>query len=87
MGSELAESFEGDVPRTEFTTARLWGVADTAPYLHDGRALTIKEAILMHGGEAETSRNAFAALEDDKMQIVLSLLNSLRTPTKAIQAK
>ena len=87
MGSELAESFEGDVPRNEFTTARLWGVADTAPYLHDGRALTIIEAILMHGGEAETARNTFAALEDDEMQAVLSLLNSLRTPTEAIQAR
>ena len=87
MGPGLAESFEGDVPRSQFTTARLWGVADTAPYLHDGRALTIKEAILMHGGEAEASRNAFAALEDDEMQAVLSLLNSLRTPTKAIQVR
>ncbi|MEJ2365591.1 MAG: di-heme oxidoredictase family protein [Deltaproteobacteria bacterium] len=87
MGSGLAESFEEVVPRTEFTTARLWGVADTAPYLHDGRALTIKEAILMHGGEAETSRNAFDALEDDEMQAVLSLLYSLRTPTKTIQAR
>ena len=87
MGPELAESFEGDVPRNEFTTARLWGVADTAPYLHDGRALTIKEAILMHGGEAETSKDNFIALEDGGEQALLSFLNSLRTPTKAIQAK
>jgi hypothetical protein len=87
MGSELEESFEGDVPRSEFTTARLWGVADTAPYLHDGRALTIKEAILMHGGEAINSRNDFAALEDTEMQALLSFLNSLRTPSKGIQVR
>jgi hypothetical protein len=87
MGPELAESFEGAVPRDQFTTARLWGVADTAPYLHDGRALTIKEAILMHGGEAVKARNGFDALSDDEMQAVLSLLNSLRTPTEAIQAR
>jgi hypothetical protein len=87
MGPELEESFEGDVPRGEFTTARLWGVADTAPYLHDGRALTIKEAILMHGGEAEGSRNNFAALEVEQMQALLSFLNSLRTPTKGNQVK
>jgi len=62
-------------------------VADTAPYLHDGRALTIKEAILMHGGEAQTSKDNFAALGDDEMQAVLSLLYSLRTPTEAIQAR
>jgi CxxC motif-containing protein (DUF1111 family) len=87
MGPELEESFEGVVPRAEFTTARLWGVADTAPYLHDGRALTIKEAILMHGGEAETSKNNFAALDYDSMQALLSFLNSLRTPIKTVQVK
>jgi cytochrome c peroxidase len=87
MGSQLDESFEGDVPRGEFTTARLWGVADTAPYLHDGRALTIKEAILMHGGEAIDARNAFDALGNQEMQALLSFLNSLRTPTKGIQVK
>lgn len=87
MGPGLAESFEGDVPKGEFTTARLWGVADTAPYLHDGRALTIKEAILMHGGEAEASRDDFVALEYERMQALLSFLHSLRTPTKPIQVK
>ena len=87
MGDELAESFEGDVPRGEFTTARLWGVADTAPYLHDGRALTIKEAILMHGGEGEVSRTKFADLDSETMQALLSFLQSLRTPTKGIQLK
>jgi len=87
MGPELEESFEGDVPRGEFTTARLWGVADTAPCLHDGRALTIKEAILMHGGEAEASKDDFAALEYERMQALLSFLHSLRTPTKGIQVK
>ena len=87
MGPELAESFEGPVPRDEFTTARLWGVADTAPYLHDGRALTIKEAILMHGGEAKDSRDDFDDLEYEKMQALLFFLHSLRTPAKAIKVK
>ena len=49
MGPELAESF-GEERAAQFTTARLWGVADTAPYLHDGRALTPTEAIVLHGG-------------------------------------
>jgi len=87
MGPGLAESFEGDVPKGEFTTARLWGVADTAPYLHDGRALTIKEAILMHGGEAKDPRDDFDDLNDEAMQALLSFLYSLRTPTKAIKVK
>ena len=63
-----------------FTTARLWGVADTAPYLHDGRAVTLTDAIVLHGGEAESSSNAFAALSDTDKVNLLAFLRSLRTP-------
>jgi cytochrome c peroxidase len=44
-----------------FMTENLWGVGSTAPYLHDGRAVTLTEAILEHGGEAQAARDAFAA--------------------------
>ena len=54
MGPSLAESFGAPID-AHFTTARLWGVADTAPYLHDGRALNLTDAILAHGGEARPS--------------------------------
>ena len=64
----------------EFTTARLWGVADTAPYLHDGRATTLTDAILLHGGEAQTARDVFDALPDASREDVLAYLRSLRTP-------
>ena len=52
MGPELAETTGGALDPF-FTTARLWSIADSAPYLHDGRAATLTEAILAHGGEAE----------------------------------
>jgi hypothetical protein len=80
MGDRLAESFGSDLDRF-FTTARLWGVADTAPYLHDGRATTPTEAILFHGGEAEDARIAFEALSQSDRDALLALLRSLRTPT------
>lgn len=79
MGPELAESF-GDDLDSEFITARLWGVADTAPYLHDGRATTLTEAILAHGGDAQTQRNNFEQLPDARKIELLSFLRSLRTP-------
>ena len=44
MGPRLAETFERGERRSrtsDFITARLWGIADTAPYLHDGRATTL----------------------------------------------
>jgi hypothetical protein len=82
MGPGLAESLEGGGAENRmFTTARLWGVADTAPYLHDGRAMTLFEAIALHGGEAEAARDAFVALSEAEKEQVLAFLGSLRTPT------
>jgi len=46
------------VAEDTFMTENLWGVGSTAPYMHDGRASTLTEAIHWHGGEAEPSRNA-----------------------------
>jgi hypothetical protein len=65
MGSGLAESVdEVGTGAGSFLTENLWGVASTAPYLHDGRATTLAEAILDHGGEAQNSANFFRAALD-----------------------
>lgn len=88
MGDGLAETFAlVDSQRNrEFTTARLWGVADTAPYMHDGRATTLTEAILMHGGEAQEERDAFAALPAGDREDLIAFLRSLRTPENPLQS-
>ncbi|MEP1871385.1 MAG: di-heme oxidoredictase family protein, partial [Paraglaciecola sp.] len=54
-----------------------WGVASTAPYLHDGRATTLTEAIMYHGGEGQRSRNLFANASQDNQEDLLAFLNSL----------
>ncbi|MBV1859208.1 MAG: hypothetical protein KUG77_12410 [Nannocystaceae bacterium] len=65
MGDALAEARgDGGVAADVFLTPPLWGIARSRPYLHDGRAPTLEDAILLHGGEAEASRDAFAALEE-----------------------
>lgn len=65
MGSALAEDRdEQGVPADEFLTPPLWGVAHSRPYLHDGRAPTLEDAILLHGGEAQAAADAYAALDD-----------------------
>jgi hypothetical protein len=88
MGASLAEDFAAahDQRNREFTTARLWGVADTAPYLHDGRATSLAEAILMHDGEAKTARDAFAELDVKTQVLLISFLETLRTPTRPVGA-
>ena len=67
----------------EWRTAPLWGVGvnkvvtGQENYLHDGRARTLEEAILWHGGEAEISRNHYMALDNDQRQQLLQFLESL----------
>ncbi len=69
----------------EFMTRPLWGVADTGPWLHDGRAMTLKEAILMHGdrstgSEAAPVVEAFQHLSPADQDAVVSFLLTLRLP-------
>ena len=81
MGEGLKESFaRGEISNSEFTTARLWGIADTAPYIHDGRATTLTQAIEAHGGEAEVARDAFISLSDYERAQLIGFLGRLRTP-------
>jgi cytochrome c peroxidase len=78
MGAGLAEPVdETGTGASVFLTENLWGVGSTAPYLHDGRATTLREAILLHGGEAETSRNAFARLARQDQAAVIAYLENL----------
>jgi len=49
------------VPVDEFLTRPLWGVADTGPWLHDGRAFSLRSAILLHDGDAVANCHASEA--------------------------
>ncbi len=82
MGPRLQESLAimNDMENRTFVTARLWGVADTAPYLHDGRATTLTEAIEWHGGDAQQERDKFVALSDSKKIALLDYLRTLHAP-------
>lgn len=64
----------------EWKTPPLWGVRDSGPYLHDGRARTLTEAISAHGGEAESSARRFEQLGDPEKSAILTFLQSLASP-------
>jgi len=64
----------------DFITPRLWGIADTAPYMHDGSVLTLTDAIAAHGGEAAVSAAAFGALPGPDQNDLLAFLDTLRVP-------
>jgi CxxC motif-containing protein (DUF1111 family) len=65
---------------SEWRTAPLWGVADSAPYLHDGRAASLEEAIVLHGGEASGVSDRFNALSQADRLSIISFLKTLRAP-------
>lgn len=64
----------------EFRTPPLWGVADSAPYLHDGRAKNLRDAINAHGGQAGQSSRQFALLNLSQQKQLLKFLGSLKAP-------
>jgi cytochrome c peroxidase len=78
LGPGLAEAVdETGTGAATFLTENLWGVGSTAPYLHDGRATTLAEAIHFHGGEAAAARAAFLALTPVQQLELVTFLESL----------
>jgi Di-haem oxidoreductase, putative peroxidase len=63
--------------QTQFLTRPLWGVGSTGPYGHDGRSITLNDVILRHGGEAQASRDKYAALGSSGKVALQTFLNSL----------
>ncbi|MGC1274547.1 MAG: di-heme oxidoredictase family protein [Planctomycetaceae bacterium] len=64
----------------EWKTPPLWGVADSAPYLHDGRAPTLDEAIREHGGQGTESAVEYVALTDQSRSELMTFLGTLQSP-------
>ena len=78
LGPGLAEAIdEVGTGASVFMTKELWGVGSTAPYLHDGRATTLGEAIQLHGGDAAWSRARFRRLSSAQQRDVVAFLDNL----------
>lgn len=87
MGPELADAHdepESNIPRSVFLTRPLWGLAESAPYMHDGRATTIPDAILAHGGEGQQARDAFVALDPEAQKDLHVFLLSLTRESRLV---
>lgn len=84
MGEGLADHRpEGVATGTEWRTAPLWGIGLTktvtgqASFLHDGRARSLLEAVLWHGGEAQAARDGVVALDPADRKALIRFLESL----------
>ncbi len=84
MGSGLADNRpEARATGTEWRTPPLWGIGMTQQvsghtyFLHDGRARSLLEAILWHGGEAQSQRDAVVDMDPNDRKALLRFLESL----------
>ena len=84
MGDGLADHRpDGQASGTEWRTSPLWGIGlvqkvnGHTMFLHDGRARSMEEAILWHGGEAEESRGKFMNLTKDERNALIRFLESI----------
>lgn len=85
MGAGLDDGYtEGFALTSEWKTPTLWGLglskdAQGGSYflLHDGRATSIEQAIVLHGGEAQQSANKYKQLSEKEKKQLIKFLESL----------
>jgi CxxC motif-containing protein (DUF1111 family) len=77
MGSLGDGIAQGAASGKEFRTAPLWGLRASAPFLHDGRARTVDQAIRAHEGQGATARDRYTALSAAERLQLLAFLNTL----------
>jgi CxxC motif-containing protein (DUF1111 family) len=84
---ELASKDKSRQPRAanerEWRTPPLWGLRDSAPYLHDGRAERVADAVVLHGGEGLSAAQAYKRLSQKEREEVELFLQTLAAPPTA----
>jgi CxxC motif-containing protein (DUF1111 family) len=78
---------DDDPKPAEWKTPALWGVADSAPYMHDGSAPTLRDAILKHRGDAKGVLKKFEELTTQDQAALVAFLSTLKAPPDAPQLR
>jgi CxxC motif-containing protein (DUF1111 family) len=78
MGPALDDKIvQGEASGSDWRTTPLLGLGLRQRYLHDGRATTLRDAVLAHGGEAELVRDRYFELAPQEQQLVVEFLREL----------
>lgn len=78
IGPDLDDKIvQGCARGSDWRTTPLWGLGTRPRLLHDGRARSITEAILAHGGEAATAKQRFLLLNSEEREVLLRFLSGL----------
>lgn len=79
------EPWPEDIPiATEWQTPPLWGIADSAPYFHDGASKTLEAAIIRHRGAAKHVTKRYLRLDRTNQAAVIAFLQTLKAPQTAV---
>ncbi|MDB6003216.1 MAG: hypothetical protein JWR15_203 [Prosthecobacter sp.] len=77
MGSLGDGIAQGTADVRDMKTPPLWGLRASAPYLHDGRAASIEDAIKAHDGEGKAAKDRYMKLNKQQVQQLIDFLMSI----------
>jgi CxxC motif-containing protein (DUF1111 family) len=77
LGDGIGNTGDPVAVTRQMRTSPLWGTRFNTQFLHDGRAKTVRAAILAHDGQGLAARNAFAALDPISQALLLKFVNSI----------
>ena len=77
LGDGIGNTGDTVATTRQMRTAPLWGARFNTQFLHDGRAKTVRDAILAHDGQGLAARNAFAAMSTTDQNFLIRFVNSI----------
>jgi CxxC motif-containing protein (DUF1111 family) len=77
LGDQIGQTGDPVAQTRLMRTQPLWGARFNPFFLHDGRATTIREAILAHDGQGAASRRAFQRLRANEQALLIRFVNTL----------
>jgi CxxC motif-containing protein (DUF1111 family) len=77
LGDRIGNTGDSEATTRKMRTSPLWGTRFNTQLLHDGRAKTVRAAILAHDGQGKAARDTFAAFPTDAQNLLIKFVNSL----------
>ena len=77
LGDRIGNTGDSEATTRKMRTSPLWGTRFNTQLLHDGRAKTVRAAILAHDGQGKAARDTFASLPTDAQNLLIRFVNSL----------
>ncbi|HEU4727448.1 MAG TPA: di-heme oxidoredictase family protein [Kofleriaceae bacterium] len=77
LGDQIGNTGDSLARTRQMRTAPLWGARFNTQFLHDGRAKSVRAAILAHDGQGKAARDAFAAMSSTDQALLIKFVNSI----------